>query len=187
MKHIVVVRIVQALWAILIVYWIILASGNKDTKIRQRRGFRLAYIFILFGATYFLASRHRYPLFPITPVTQAIGIVLCAAGVALAIWARRILGTNWSGRVVIKHDHELIQRGPYQFVRNPIYSGLLLALLGTVFALNPTTNGLLIYGVWVLAFYVKARQEEQLLSREFGEQYAQYKQRVRAALIPSLF
>jgi len=187
MNHMLVVRVIKALWAIPIVYWIVLSSGNKETKIRQSRGSRFAYVAILFSTTYFLASRHRYPLFPINAATQSMGIILCAAGVALAIWARHILGTNWSGFVVIKQDHELIQRGPYQFVRNPIYSGLLLALLGTIIALIPTANGFLLYGVWVLAFYVKARQEEQLLSREFGEQYAKYKQRVRAALIPALF
>ena len=87
---------------------------------------------------------------------------------------------------MIKQNHELIQAGPYRFVRHPIYTGLILALTGTVLALNPTGRGFLLNLSWILAFYVKSRQEEHFLTREFGEQYVEYKHRVSAALIPFL-
>jgi protein-S-isoprenylcysteine O-methyltransferase Ste14 len=60
---------------------------------------------------------------------QWAGVVVCAAGAGVAIRARRILGRNWSGFVMIKQDHELIQRGPYRFVRHPIYTGIILEVV----------------------------------------------------------
>jgi len=85
---------------------------------------------------------------------------------------------------MIKHDHELIQSGPYALVRHPIYTGLILAIGGTVLALIPTVEGALVLWLWGFAFLVKARDEEHLLTSEFGEQYSNYKRRVKAALIP---
>lgn len=125
-------------------------------------------------------------LVPVSGATEALGVLLCAAGLALAIWARSILGRNWSGFVVIKEDHELIQSGPYKVVRHPLYTGLILALIGTDLALLPTERGAALVLVWLIAFYIKARAEERILIQEFGEQYSRYKKRVTAALIPFL-
>ena len=61
---------------------------------------------------------------------------MVAAGIAFAVWARHYLGRNWSGTVTVKQDHELIRSGPYRLVRHPIYTGLLLAILGTAVALR---------------------------------------------------
>ena len=63
-----------------------------------------------------------------------LGLIMVAAGIAFAVWARHYLGRNWSGTVTVKQDHELIRSGPYRLVRHPIYTGLLLAILGTAVA-----------------------------------------------------
>jgi protein-S-isoprenylcysteine O-methyltransferase len=187
MKYSAVAQVIKILWTILFAYWFVSAFGNKKTKIRQSRESRVVYIVLIFGTWYLLSSHRRslaFQLIPISAVTQCIGVFLCAAGVSIAIWARRILGRNWSGYVMIKQDHELIQRGPYRYIRHPIYTGLILALAGTVLALIPTEEGFLLVLVWIVAFYIKARHEEHLLTQEFGEQYAEYKRRVKGALIP---
>jgi len=185
-KYSAVSHLIGAMWDILVVYWVILAFGNKRTKVRQGRLSRLAYVILLFLPVYFVISAKSLHilLFPINALTQSIGVLICAAGLAFAIWSRHTLGRNWSGFVVIKQDHELIQSGPYEFVRNPLYSGLILGMAGTVLALFPTAEGLILLLVWIIAFYVKSRHEERVLVQEFGEQYAAYKQRVPAALIP---
>jgi protein-S-isoprenylcysteine O-methyltransferase Ste14 len=179
-------HIIKSLWLILIIYWFISGFGNKKPKISQRGPWRLLFYIILIAATAYLLSprRSHLPLFSVNAITQSIGILLCAAGVAFAIWARRTLGRNWSGMVMIKQDHELIQRGPYAVVRHPIYTGLILASAGSVLALIPTAAGFLAVLAWALAYYLKARYEERVLTGEFGEQYVEYKKRVRAALIP---
>ncbi len=101
-------------------------------------------------------------------LTKSAGILLCAAGVGIAIWARRILGKNWSGFVSVKEDHELIQRGPYQCVRHPIYTGIIMAYAGSILALSPTVRGILIELVLVIAFYIKSRHEERVMAGSLG-------------------
>lgn len=85
--------------------------------------------------------------------------------------------------MVFKEHHELIGRGPYRYVRHPIYTGVLLMLLGTVILFG-RSMGLILWGVSVAGFRVKARQEERLLTKHFPTAYPRYRARVRAALIP---
>jgi protein-S-isoprenylcysteine O-methyltransferase Ste14 len=98
------------------------------------------------------------------------GVLLTAAGVAIAFWARWHLGANWSGVVTLKEGHELIRSGPYRAIRHPIYTGILLALLGTVVTAGEA-HGLLAFAIAWISFYAKARREESYLTQEFGEKF----------------
>ncbi|GLQ98622.1 methyltransferase family protein [Dyella mobilis] len=113
-----------------------------------------------------------------------LGFLLTVAGLAFTCWARVTLGRNWSGVVQLKQDHELIVRGPYNIVRHPIYSGLLLAFLGSALALGEWRGpiAMLIVGI---SFWRKLRLEERWLCELFGEQYRSYMLRVKA-LVPWL-
>ena len=181
-------HVIGCLWAITCLYWIVRAFGNKKTKVRRSLLLRLVTFFLLWATFKMIQSQTGLDnrLLPVNGATELLGVLICAAGLALAIWARSILGRNWSGFVVIKEDHELIQGGPYKVVRHPRYTGLILALIGTNLALFPTERGIVLVGIWLLAFYIKARAEERILTQEFGEQYTHYKQRVTGALIPFL-
>jgi protein-S-isoprenylcysteine O-methyltransferase Ste14 len=95
------------------------------------------------------------------------------------------LGGNWSGAVTVKEGHTLICRGPYTIVRHPIYSGLLLALLGVALIIGEV-RGLLGVGVLFLSYWLKSRMEERFMLEQFGAGYRQYQQRVKA-LIPHVF
>ena len=102
--------------------------------------------------------------------SEVAGIILTWMGIGLAIWARVQLGQNWSGRVTIKQGHELIRSGPYAHLRHPIYSGLLLALAGSV--LQIAEWRCLLGMVLVLAgFALKAKKEEKMLRLEFGARF----------------
>jgi protein-S-isoprenylcysteine O-methyltransferase Ste14 len=116
---------------------------------------------------------------------QLAGSVLALAGVGLAIWARLMLGRNWSSVVMIRQDHQLIRCGPYALVRHPIYAGMLLALLGTAVALGEI-RGLLAVAIAFVAWLFKSRLEERWLTEHFGEEYEQYRREVKA-LIPYVF
>ena len=107
---------------------------------------------------------------PASPITEWTGVVLTAAGVAIAIWARWHLGANWSGVVTLKEGHELIRTGPYRTIRHPIYTGILLALFGTAVAVGEV-RGLLAVAIAWASFYWKARREEAFLTQEFGEKF----------------
>jgi protein-S-isoprenylcysteine O-methyltransferase len=110
------------------------------------------------------------------------GVTMTAGGIAFAVWARFALGRNWSSQVALKQGHELVRSGPYRLVRHPIYSGVLLALLGTAAAIGEL-RGLIAFGLFVAGWWLKARVEEVVLVEQFGEQYRIYKSEVKA-LIP---
>ena len=114
----------------------------------------------------------------------ALGLLLAVAGLLFACWARSILGSNWSAVVQVKQDHELIERGPYRYVRHPIYTGLLLALVGTALLLGEW-RAVLGFVIMFVSFWRKLRLEETWLSEYFGPKYGEYMQRVKA-LIPGV-
>ena len=98
-----------------------------------------------------------------TPWIGWAGAALVAIGLGFAGWARFHLGRLWSGRVTLKEDHAIIRTGPYGIVRHPIYTGLVLALVGTGLAQGtvPALAGLVLI---VIGLLIKIRQEERLLT-----------------------
>src|SRR5205814_454786 len=84
--------------------------------------------------------------------------ISCVVGLAFCIWARTILGRNWSGAVTLKEDHELIERGPYRLVRHPIYTGLLVMYLATAILLG-RVSGLIGLPLVFASFWIKLRGE----------------------------
>jgi len=114
--------------------------------------------------------------------SAAAGLVLTGAGLGVAIWARLYLGRNWSGLIELKQDHQLIRSGPYGLVRHPIYSGFLLATLGT--ALVPgQMRGFVAFALILVAWGYKSRLEETFLIEQFGTEYERYRSQVKG-LIP---
>lgn len=105
-----------------------------------------------------------------SPALGVIGLALTVAGLAFAMWARRHLGKNWSAVVTIRTDHELIRTGPYRFIRHPIYTGILLAMIGTALLVGEV-RALLAVAIMALSFFFKARKEEVWLAREFGDKF----------------
>jgi protein-S-isoprenylcysteine O-methyltransferase Ste14 len=115
---------------------------------------------------------------------ESLAIFVTAAGIGLAIWARFYLGENWSSAVSIKVDHKLIRTGPYAWVRHPIYSGLLLAMIGTALARREPRGLFAVLLLWI-GFWIKSRMEEGFMRKTFGEEYEVYS-RSTGALIPRL-
>ena len=180
--------IINGLWLVFFVYWALHARGNKKSVYEQGRLSRLTFLVLTVGFIYTIVTLRplHIVLVPVSIGTQLVGIVLCAVGIGIAIWARRVLGTNWSGIVTLKQDHELIRRGPYRLVRHPIYSGILLAAAGSFLALLPTIQGVICMLFLFIGLRLKSMFEESLLSRHFPDEYPQYRREVKA-LIPFVY
>lgn len=180
--------LILACWVSLGVYWNISARGIKSAAQEQTFADRLARMPVWLGFVLFLAA-WVYPVGPITirrtVFSDSVGVAICAVGLFVAIWSRKVLGVEWSRDVELKKGHQLVERGPYRFMRHPIYTGHLLMGLGTAIA-----SGLLIAFVGLVSFlagfWIKLNQEERLLLRGFPDEYPAYKARVKA-LIPYLF
>ncbi len=175
-------------WAIC---WYVTSFSASAPKRVQNPGARLFYVFELVIA-FALFSYPRLGVgwlgLRIVPRSESlfvIGAILLVAGLAFALWARMHLGGNWSGQVTLKEGHRLIRTGPYALVRHPIYTGLLLAMVGTAVAIDEY-RGVLAVLIALQSFVRKYRLEERWLTEEFGSEYEQYKLEVKA-LVPGVF
>src|SRR5262249_9575180 len=134
------VDIISGCWLVFAAIWVIAAVSTKRTVYRESRAERLRYWVLLVIAFLLLLYGRRLP-YPLNlgivphlvPIAWAAG-VLCVIGLAFALWARVTLGRNWSGVVTFKEGHELVERGPYRFVRHPIYTGILIMSFATALA-----------------------------------------------------
>jgi protein-S-isoprenylcysteine O-methyltransferase Ste14 len=188
------VQFVKLCWLILVLYWIVSSFSVKAVKERLGpRGWlvalRLPIICILIYVV-ISSSRHGWDVLgarclPDTLAVRILGDVAVLTGLVFAIWARTVLGGNWSSSVTFKENHELIQRGPYRFVRHPIYTGILVMTLGTA-----VVSGRIAAFVALILFFViywlKSLKEEEMLTKHFPEAYPAYQARTKA-LIPFLF
>jgi protein-S-isoprenylcysteine O-methyltransferase Ste14 len=184
-------RTVTTLWMVWMTYWLISARNVRQTRVREPFHWSAITLVPLVCAGVLIFSPYsRYGFLGQRFVAdrkwvEVVGLVLILVGFALSIWARRHLGQLWSNRVALKVGHQLIQSGPYARVRHPIYSGLLLAMLGTAVFVGKW-RALLGVALFFAAHWQKARREEALLSHEFGVDYEQYCKRT-GSLIPRLF
>jgi protein-S-isoprenylcysteine O-methyltransferase Ste14 len=118
------------------------------------------------------------------PERAAIGILLFAIGLGFAIWARLHIGRNWGTPMSKKDDPELVTSGPYRLVRHPIYTGILLAGVGTAVALNWTWMFVTVLaGIY---FIYSATVEERYLVEQFPDAYPMYR-RATKMLVPFIF
>jgi protein-S-isoprenylcysteine O-methyltransferase Ste14 len=108
-------------------------------------------------------------------------MILLLAGMGFAVSARLYLGRNWGMPMTQKDDPELVTSGPYRFVRHPIYSGILLAILGTALATN--LYWLIALAVMGAYFIYTVIVEERLMTASLPAAYASYRARTKM-LIP---
>ena len=179
--------IILGCWIIFVAYWIANALSVKATAERKSFASSLSYRIPCLVGGVMVAKFHNlhYPFYlPITPenvFTYWLGAPVCVAGLAMAIWARWTLADNWSGSIQFKQDHQLIRKGPYRFVRHPIYTGILIMCVAPAvqFGRLHCWLGFLIIGV---GLWIKLKQEEVVMMEHFPE-YAAYKKEVKA-LVP---
>jgi protein-S-isoprenylcysteine O-methyltransferase Ste14 len=160
-----------------------IGTGTREVEIYGQkpvaRVIKLAGLLVTYALLYF---PHWFGLRPLTEpdaILGLIGIALCAGGVALVIQSRRALGRNWSDLVVVKENHEIVQKGPYRWLRHPLYWGCILGFLGSAMTLGtPLAYGIAAF--CALGFFFKARKEEALLAAHFPTAYPAYRKRVKA-------
>jgi len=172
-------QISSKIWFVWAIVWLLMAAWSKPSKRREFPWQRLEHVIpLMIGflliynqrfAWNFLADR----IVPQNSVVAITGLLLTAGGLVFAVWARIVLGANWSGTVTIKSGHNLIRRGPYRWIRHPIYTGLLISLVGTL-TLQGEVRAFLGFAFALFALYRKAKREEQFLSDEFGEGFAEH-------------
>jgi protein-S-isoprenylcysteine O-methyltransferase Ste14 len=180
--HVVAV-VILVLWVVFWVYW--LAAATTGVRTGRTRWGRLVGVRVVLVLLALLLVRTRAfkggQTITKDPWLQGVGLVIFLSGLALAIWARRSLGRNWGMPMTEKIDPELVTSGPYRSIRHPIYSGIILAMVGTAIAVS---------WYWLLAvvllggyFVFSAVMEERYMAGAFPDTYPAYKRSTKM-LVP---
>lgn len=171
-------------WVVFWIGWIAAALWTKPGNLQWGRsmGVRVAIIVVVVILIRLRAFRGHEVIHD--PWLRGIGLVLFLAGLGLAVWARLYIGRNWGTPMSQKDDPELVTSGPYRWIRHPIYSGIILAMIGTAVALSP----LWLVPVAILGAYFiySATREERYMVERFPDTYPAYKRSTKM-LIPFLF
>jgi len=177
-------------WIVFLVYWLIGAIKTRPTRVRESFVSRYSILLIEMAGFVLVFSDsagigwlgNRFP--PRTLASAVLGVVLTWLGVGLAIWARYQLAEYWSARITLKEDHQLIRTGPYSHLRHPIYSGVILAAVGSALVIDKWRC---VVGVCllVIGYCLKAGKEEKLLSQQFGDAFQEHRKHT-GFLIPRL-
>ena len=182
--------IIPALWLLFVLYWAIAAFSAKRTVKTaswwRQAGLRVFIIVLVLAAYRMPAVRHAVMSAQATArgiAWGAAGTILVGLGIGLAIVARAYLGRNWGIPMSQKENPALVTSGPYRLIRHPIYSGIILAMFGSVLGLSLLW---LLPLVLLTAYFIySARREEALMCRQFPGEYPAYMRRTKM-LVPFL-
>lgn len=178
-------------WLVFLAIWVIAATKTKPAVRKEspisRTGVSLILIaaYILLFVPWYRAGILTQRLLTGSGAPAATGFAITIIGIAFACWARFYIGGNWSSAVTVKQHHELIRTGPYAFVRHPIYTGILLAFLGSAIALGQI-RGLISVVIAAIALRTKSLVEEAFMQQEFPAEYRRYMREVKA-IVPLIW
>ncbi len=167
-------------WAAFWLYWFVAAFSVKRGRRPWSRELRIRAVLVVIVILLVRLRVFRGQALNTDPWRAGLGLVLFAAGLGFAIWARVHIGTNWGGPMTQKDEPELVTSGPYRLVRHPIYSGVLAAGVGTAVALSWTW--LIAVGLAAVYFIYSATVEERYLTEQFPDTYPAYKRRTKMLL-----
>ncbi|MHA2214264.1 MAG: methyltransferase [Candidatus Thorarchaeota archaeon] len=140
-------------------------------------------IYIFDISTRILVDIFTFPADVIPQPYNLVGILFIPVGMLLIIWANYALlhigKIGLRDREPMQTPSNLVLVGPFRFTRNPIYFGCLLMLLGLVIVWSSLITALLLVLVYVVFRYVFIKKEETILETEFGDEYRDFKKRVR--------
>jgi len=193
-------NIILVSWAAFLLVWGISAlfvkqdvrGGGYAAEWQRYWGLRLAAAAIIIFVAVRLGRRagssgaalFSHGIFTPPPALGWAGAALTAIGIGFAIWARVNLGRNWSSRPAVKEHHEFVMTGPYAYVRHPIYSGIMLAALGTAFTSSVIGIGLFVF--ISITFALRMNKEEKIMLELFPDQYPEYQKHTRR-LVPFIW
>ena len=176
------------LWVLFSVYWSVASKDKAPTNTGESFLSRQVHVIVVNAALLIL-------LFPIpgltrrflpdTPMLHATGLLIQAGFIGLAVWARRHLGSNWSGEVRIARGHQLVRSGPYRYLRHPIYTALVGMYVGTAIV-SGQVHALAALAITVLAYWRKIRLEERALAEAFPGDHKRYRSETWA-WIPGIY
>ena len=158
------------------------AAGQKEVASAPASRWGIGLVMVSFA----LACAYVRPVgFEKSTAALIASMILGPPSVALGWAAAHHLGKQWRYKAALSQDHELIQTGPYRWLRHPIYAsmfGMILAIFAA-WTWWPMAVGSVI--AFVAGTEIRIRAEERLLAERFGESFSAYRART-STYIPLL-
>ena len=171
-------------WAAFWLYWLLAAFSMKRGRVLWSREVRIRVVIVAVAILLVRLGAFRGHGLDSDPWRESAGLALFALGLGFAIWARVHIGRNWGTPMTQKDEPELVTSGPYRLVRHPIYSGILVAAIGTAGALSWLwLTAVALAGIY---FLYSATVEERFLTEQFPNGYPPYKRSTKM-LVPFVF
>jgi protein-S-isoprenylcysteine O-methyltransferase Ste14 len=129
---------------------------------------------VTIGVYVFNPQRLAVTAVPMGPAWRWTGAVIFAISLGLLVWVNLALGEHYSSELRIRSEHQVVDWGPYRYVRHPMYSAVFLMIIGMgLLSANwlIAASGLVVIGT---VMWLRAPQEEAMMTRAFGERYCQY-------------
>lgn len=168
-------------WAVFWLYWLLAAFSMKRGHVPWGRELRIRALLVVVILVLIRVGAFRSDRVTADHWRAGLGLFLFVVGLSFAVWARLNIGRNWGTPMTRKDEPELVTSGPYRLVRHPIYSGILLAGVGTAVGLNWFwLVTVLLAGIY---FIYSATVEEQYMTERFPEAYPDYKRSTKL-LVP---
>jgi protein-S-isoprenylcysteine O-methyltransferase Ste14 len=171
-------------WGVFWLYWIVAAFSMKRGRVPWSREIGIRVVIVVLVVVLVHSGVFQHHGLHTTPWLAGVGLTLLAVGLGFAVWARVHIGRNWGTPMTRKDEPELVTSGPYRLVRHPIYSGILVAGVGTAVALS---------WLWLIAvalagiyFIYSATVEERYMTERFPEAYPAYRSSTKM-LVPYVF
>jgi protein-S-isoprenylcysteine O-methyltransferase Ste14 len=168
-------------WVAFWTYWLVAAFSMKRGHLAWSRELRIRAVILVLAILLFRLGAFQNNGLNSDPWRAGLGLVPFAVGLGFAVSARVHIGRNWGTPMSQKDDPELVTSGPYQLVRHPIYSGILVAGVGTAVALS--WAWLLVVALAGVYFVYSATIEERNLTEQFPDSYPAYKRSTKM-LVP---
>jgi protein-S-isoprenylcysteine O-methyltransferase Ste14 len=188
------ITVVSYIWGIFWIYWILAAIKTRSNVKKESSGQRsiqrvvhLIFVIISYAITFFQFKNIFLwdRIIPNYEYVEYIGIAILVFSLLFAIWARIVLGRNWSGAIQKVEGQRLVCSGPYKYIRNPIYTGIVCGFFGTFITLGSLAS-IMGFCIILITYIIKINREQRFLILEFGEEYEKYIKK-SWALIPYIF
>jgi protein-S-isoprenylcysteine O-methyltransferase Ste14 len=161
-------------------------QSKAKTVSKDANSLRVLWIVIMVCIWFSIRAQWRWPFAVLPPWFIPIGVALFVGGMVLRWYSIIHLGRFFTINVAIAADHQLVDNGPYRFVRHPSYTGALLAFIGFAMVLRNWASVLVISLPIAFAFLYRINVEERALVQALGERYRVYIQRTKR-LIPFVY
>lgn len=183
-------KVLLLIFATFLVFQTQPAVDFKEGKREQQKDKYSVFLILSLSLIALLAPIIEWAYFKIPSqnltVWTIVGLIFLIGGIGLRIYAIKVLGRFFTAAVEIQDSHDLIQTGPYAFIRHPSYTGAFMAFIGSGLFLEAWVGTLIAFISMSIAYWYRIKNEEIALTEKFGKTYESYQNRTHK-LIPFIW